>query len=81
MRETAALTYELAAAVGHGGRDRRAVSESERARASVTKALHSAMRRLDDAHPELGRHLSLAVHTGTFLQLRAGSARAGRVGP
>ncbi len=64
--ELDALTHELAAALGLGGRDRRAGSESERARASVTKALRSAMRRLDAAHPELGRHLSLAVHTGTF---------------
>jgi pimeloyl-ACP methyl ester carboxylesterase len=61
-----ALTDELAHALGLGGRDRRAASDSERARASVSKAVHSAMRRLDDQHPELGRHLSLAVHTGTF---------------
>jgi hypothetical protein len=32
----------------------------------VTKALRSAVRRLEDQHPELGRHLALAVHTGTF---------------
>jgi pimeloyl-ACP methyl ester carboxylesterase len=64
--ELDALTHELAGAVGLSGRDRRAASESERARASVSKAMRSAMRRLDDQHPELGRHLSLAVHTGTF---------------
>jgi hypothetical protein len=33
---------------------------------SVTKAVRSAVRRLEDQHPELGRHLSLAVRTGTF---------------
>jgi hypothetical protein len=64
--ELDALTRELARAVGLGGRDRRAASDSERARVSVTKALRSALRRLEDQHPELGRHLSLAVHTGTF---------------
>ena len=64
--ELDALTSELAHALGLGGRDRRAVSDSERARASVSKAVHSALRRLDDHHPELGRHLSLAVRTGTF---------------
>jgi pimeloyl-ACP methyl ester carboxylesterase len=64
--ELDALTRELARAVGLGGRDRRAASDSERARVSVTKAVRSAVRRLADQHPELGRHLSLAVHTGTF---------------
>jgi pimeloyl-ACP methyl ester carboxylesterase/class 3 adenylate cyclase len=64
--ELDALTRELARAVGLGGRDRRAASDSERARVSVTKAVRSAVRRLGDQHPELGRHLSLAVHTGTF---------------
>jgi hypothetical protein len=64
--ELDALTRALAGALGLGGRDRRAASDSERARASVSKAVRSAVRRLADAHPELGRHLSLAVHTGTF---------------
>ena len=64
--ELAALTHELAAALGLGGRDRRAASDSERARASVGKAVRGALHRLEDQHPELGRHLSLAVRTGTF---------------
>jgi pimeloyl-ACP methyl ester carboxylesterase len=64
--ELDALTQALAGAVGLGGRDRRAASDSERARASVSKAVRSAMRRLETQHPELGRHLSLAVRTGTF---------------
>jgi hypothetical protein len=64
--ELDALTRELAGALGLGGRDRRAASDSERARASVSKAVRSSMRRLEDRHPELGRHLSLAVRTGTF---------------
>ena len=64
--ELDALTRELAGALGLGGRDRRAASDSERARASVSKAVRSAVRRLEEQHPELGRHLSLAVHTGTF---------------
>jgi class 3 adenylate cyclase len=64
--ELDALTRELARALGLGGRDRRAASDSERARVSVTKAVRGAVRRLEDQHPELGRHLSLAVRTGTF---------------
>jgi pimeloyl-ACP methyl ester carboxylesterase len=64
--ERDALTHELARALGLGGRDRRAASDSERARASVSKAVRSAVRRLGEQHPELGQHLSVAVHTGTF---------------
>jgi class 3 adenylate cyclase len=64
--ELDALTRELAGALGLGGRDRRAASDSERARASVTKAVRGALRRLEAQHPELGRHLSVAVRTGTF---------------
>jgi hypothetical protein len=64
--ELDALNRELAGALGLGGRDRRAASDSERARASVSKAVRSAVRRLEDQHPELGRHLAVAVHTGTF---------------
>jgi pimeloyl-ACP methyl ester carboxylesterase len=64
--ELDALTRELARALGLGGRDRRAASDSERARVSVTKAVRGAVRRLEDQHPELGRHLSLAVRTGMF---------------
>ena len=56
--ELDALTRELAGALGLGGRDRRAASDSERARASVTKAVRGALRRLEDQHPDLGRHLS-----------------------
>ena len=50
--ELDALTRQLAVALGLGGRDRRAASDSERARVSVSKAVHSAVRRLDDQHPD-----------------------------
>ena len=52
--ELDALTRELAGALGLGGRDRRAASDSERARASVSKAVRSAVRRLEDAAPRAG---------------------------
>lgn len=58
------LIRELARAVGLGGRDRRAASTSERARASVTRAVRHAMARVDEHHAELGAHLSRTVRTG-----------------
>ena len=48
------LVRELARAVGLGGRDRRAGSASERARASVTRAVRQAMARIHEHHPAAG---------------------------
>jgi tetratricopeptide (TPR) repeat protein len=65
-REHAALTRELAAAVGLGGRARPTGDVAERARQSVTKAIKTGIRRIAREHPALGQHLDLAVHTGVF---------------
>ncbi|MBI2911041.1 MAG: transcriptional regulator [Chloroflexi bacterium] len=60
------LVRELARAVGLGGRDRRVGSASERARASVTRAIRQAMARIREYHPVLGKHLEQAIRTGTY---------------
>jgi hypothetical protein len=60
------LVRELSRAVGLGGRDRRAGSASERARASVTRAVRQAMARIRAHLPLLGAHLDRAVRTGTY---------------
>ena len=60
------LVRELARAVGLGGRDRRAASDSERARSGVTRAIRQAIARIGEHHPELGEHLDHAVRTGTY---------------
>jgi tetratricopeptide (TPR) repeat protein len=60
------LVRELSRAVGLGGRDRRASSASERARAAVTRATRNAMARIADHHAQLGEHLRLTIHTGTY---------------
>ena len=59
------LVRELARAVGLGGRDRRAGSDSERARSGVTRAIRQGIARIAEHHPQLGAHLDRAVHTGT----------------
>lgn len=64
--ERACLARELARAVGLGGRDRRVDSASERARASVTRAIRLAMTRIRGQHPGLGLHLDRAIRTGTY---------------
>jgi tetratricopeptide (TPR) repeat protein len=60
------LARELSRAVGLGGRDRRVGSAAERARASVTRAVRHAMRRIRAHHPPLGAHLERTIRTGTY---------------
>jgi tetratricopeptide (TPR) repeat protein len=64
------LEQELASAVGLGGRHRRAASASERARVAVTKAIRSALSRIRENAPSLGRHLDSTVRTGTYCSYR-----------
>ena len=60
------IARELSAAVGLGGRDRRAASAAERARVNVTRAIKSALARIDEHSPAFGAHLERTVRTGTF---------------
>ncbi|KAA9156015.1 AAA family ATPase [Amycolatopsis acidicola] len=63
-RET--LIAALTSAYGLGGRARHTGSSAERARTAVTARIRYAIRRISATDPALGRHLTLAVHTGTF---------------
>jgi hypothetical protein len=60
------LIRELSRAVGLSGRDRRAASASERARAGVTRAVRQAITRIAEHLPPLGEHLSRTIRTGTY---------------
>jgi hypothetical protein len=64
--EINAIAQHLAQAVGLGGRNRRASSEAERARSAFTKRIREAIRRIEEALPPLGRHLSARIKTGYF---------------
>jgi hypothetical protein len=64
--EIDALTDQLAGAVGLGGRDRRAASQSERARVAATRNLRAVIQRAAEVHPSLGRHLEVTIRTGTY---------------
>ncbi len=61
----AVLIAELSAAVGLGGRSRRLGDDADRARKAVTMRMRNAVARIGREHPALGRHLDLAVRTGT----------------
>ncbi len=60
------LIEQLAQAVGLGGRDRRAVSVSERARVNVTRAIRSAIRKIGELDRDAGHYLDVTVVTGAY---------------
>ncbi|MDQ7806449.1 AAA family ATPase [Amycolatopsis sp. A133] len=65
-KEIDALTDQLTAAYGLGGRDRRTGSDAERARTAVTKAIKAAIARVAVHHQEFGDHLGRSVRTGIY---------------
>ncbi|MHC4751505.1 MAG: tetratricopeptide repeat protein [Planctomycetota bacterium] len=60
------LTDHLSKALGIGKRTRKLNAPAERARAAVTWRIRSAIRKIEAAHPSLGRHLANSIRTGTF---------------
>ena len=64
--EMNAIAQHLASAIGLGGRDRKASSEAERARCAVTKRIKQSIRKIGDAIPTLGHHLTARIKTGYF---------------
>ncbi|MFN2588692.1 MAG: BREX system ATP-binding domain-containing protein [Actinomycetota bacterium] len=64
--EIDALVQQLAGAVGLGGRDRKAASQAEKARLSVTKGIRNTLTKVEANHPSLGTHLQATVRTGTY---------------
>jgi len=66
------IAREVSAAVGIGGRDRKASSGAERARLAVTKRIKDAIARIRAVHPPLAAHLAQTVKTGHLCAYRDG---------
>jgi hypothetical protein len=64
--EKEALARELSAAVGLGGRDRRAAAATERVRINVTRAIKSTIAKIAESNAELGRYLQTTIRTGGY---------------
>jgi hypothetical protein len=64
--ELQGIAEHLASAIGLGGRDRKASSDSERARSAVTKCIKRAIGAIGEAIPSLGHHLAARIKTGYF---------------
>jgi hypothetical protein len=66
QQEIEFLTHELAAAIGLGGRHRKAASQAERARINVTKGIKAALSKIAAHSPALARYLAITIKTGLF---------------
>jgi hypothetical protein len=60
------LLEALSTTLGIHQRSRRLGSVAEKARSAVTWRLRSAIRKIAEAHPALGRHLDNSIRTGTY---------------
>jgi hypothetical protein len=68
--ELDALVEHLSAALGLRGRARGTGTSAERARSAVTYRIRAAIKRIQDVHPDLARHLDHSVRTGTWCVYR-----------
>jgi hypothetical protein len=75
------LLDQLAGAYGLGGRVRRTGSSSEKARSAVTARIRDTLKRVAALDPELGRHLTHSVRTGTFCSYAPETPVAWRLTP
>jgi hypothetical protein len=66
QHEINAIARHLACAIGLAGRDRKTSSGAERARSAVTKRIRRAIRKISEAIPSLGHHLSARIKAGYF---------------
>lgn len=60
------LTSYIASSIDHRGRIRLKGSASDKARSAVTQRIKSAIKKFEQVHPELHRHLTTSVKTGLF---------------
>ena len=61
---------QLVSAYGLHGRPRRLGAADEQARKNVTNCIRHSLRRIEQAHPTLGRHLRRSIKTGIFCSYR-----------
>jgi pimeloyl-ACP methyl ester carboxylesterase len=64
--ERDAIVEQVSADVGLGGRSRPTDDWVERARKAVRTRVAAALKRIEDLHPSLGRHLRASIRTGVF---------------
>ncbi len=60
------LAREVSAAVGLGGRVRKAADSAERARKSISNAIKRSLDNIEHDHPALHEHLNSGIRRGTY---------------
>jgi hypothetical protein len=60
------LISHLSSTMGLRNKSRKTGDSVEKARSAVTWRIRNAIRKIENAHPELGKHLALSIQTGTF---------------
>jgi hypothetical protein len=65
-REYDELIEYLSKSLGLGGKSRKLNSSVDKSRSAVTWRIRSAIKKIDEVHPSLGKHLSNSVKTGIF---------------
>jgi len=74
VAERDALLNELRVSTGLAGRSRRLGDPAERARKAVSARMHDAFVRVEQQHPELGRHLRASVLIGRSCRYQPATA-------
>ncbi len=64
--EIAVLSDDLMDAMGLGEHAAAENVEAERARVNISRAIKVAIKKIDECHPALGRHLAHTIKTGTY---------------
>jgi TolB-like protein len=64
------LLSHLSSSLGLRNKSRNAGDPVEKARSAVTWRIRNAIRKIENAHPELGKHLSISIQTGTFCRYK-----------
>lgn len=60
------LLEHLSQSVGLGGKTRKAFNPADKIRSAVTWRIRTAIKKIENVHPALAKHLSLSVKTGIF---------------
>lgn len=56
----------LSQSMGLDGKTRKIGSTAEKARSAVTWRIRNTIKKIEKVHPELAKHLSTSIKTGTF---------------
>lgn len=62
------LIDHLSQALGKGGQARKVAGTVEKSRTAVTWRIRSAIKKIAEAHPALGKHLEVSIQTGVFCE-------------